>query len=60
MHTMQDSDHDFHDDDTNDGYANGHGAYVVKGEGQGPELRDTLLTVVGILLPLLAQIGHAH
>lgn len=59
MHTIQDSEHDTHDD-TNDGYANGHGFNAAKGEGQAPQLRETLLTVVGMLLPLLAQIGHAR
>lgn len=59
MHTMQDSDHETHDD-TNDGYANGHGFPTPKSEGQSPQLRETLLAVVGMLLPLLAQIGHAH
>jgi len=26
----------------------------------GPQIRDTLATACGMLLPLLAQMGHAH
>ena len=62
MHTMQEN-HGEHHDITTNGYAES----VGYGSGPHPQaqhsehgLRDTLLSVVGMLLPLLAQLGHAH
>lgn len=62
MHTMQEEGHEPHDDMSN-GYSNGHSFSVgqaSKSESKALDLRDTLLLVVGMLLPLLAQVGHAH
>lgn len=64
MHTMQEASVEGHEEGSN-GTGNGH-AYrgIVKPRGearqQQPDVRDTLLVVAGMLLPLLAQIGHAH
>lgn len=62
MHTMQESAVDGLEDSGN-GYSNGH-AYASARSGKSREkhsdIRDTLLVVAGMLLPLLAQIGHAH
>ena len=64
MHTMQDDGHDTHDDTTNGGYVNGNGytsmGHASKEDGKALDLRDTLLATAGMLLPLLAQLGHAH
>ena len=63
MHTMQESGEESHGHSMN-GYTGGTAAY-----GTGPSaeqddkqatVRDTMLSVVGMLLPLLAQLGHAH
>lgn len=62
MHTMQEEGHEPHDDMSNE-YSNGHSFSVgqaSKSESKALDLRDTLLLVVGMLLPLLAQVGHAH
>ena len=62
MHTMQEEGGEHHELTTN-GYAGGAGY----GGGAPPHnhakqlsMRDTLLSAVGMLLPLLAQLGHAH
>ena len=59
MHAMQD-----------DGLLQGHGPPDLNGYTEGsngnqrkqgrPEMRDTLATVGGMLLPLLTQFGHHH
>ncbi|KAL7930505.1 ZIP zinc transporter domain-containing protein [Trichoderma chlorosporum] len=38
------------------GYSDGNSAHQRKSKG--PQMRDTLATVVGMLVPLLAQMGH--
>lgn len=62
MHTMQETAADSSDEGGN-GFSNGH-AYSSLRPGRGKEkhheIRDTMLVVVGMLLPLLAQVGHAH
>lgn len=62
MHTMQEGAHDTHDETSNGGYVNGNGyaGHTSKDEGKALDLRDTLLVTAGMLLPLLAQLGHAH
>lgn len=40
-------------------HGHGHG-YAEPGAHKGPQLRDTLITVIGMLLPLLTQFGHHH
>ena len=62
MHTMQE------DADANDAQSNGYtdaSSYTSALAGneprqRHPRVRDTLLAVVGMLLPLLAQVGHTH
>lgn len=59
MHAMQ-------EDATSHGHEAGHAingdAYTGHGQkrAQGPQIRDTIATVVGMFLPLLTQIGHHH
>ncbi|KAI9718286.1 MAG: hypothetical protein M1828_006750 [Chrysothrix sp. TS-e1954] len=63
MHTMQEEGVESHGSHSNgylavDGYTS---STTNTGPSQKhPSLRDTMLAVVGMLLPLLAQIGHAH
>lgn len=38
------------------GYADGSSAHQRKSKG--PQMRDTLATVVGMMIPLVAQLGH--
>lgn len=60
MHAMQEDGgshgHD-HGSGTN-GYADG--ASVSRQKPKGPQMRDTVATVVGMFLPLLMQFGHHH
>jgi len=63
MHTMQEASVEAQEESSN-GFANGL-AYSsrtskTKGESRPPDLRYTLLVCVGMLLPLLAQLGHGH
>jgi len=63
MHTMQEASVEAQDESTN-GFGNGL-AYSsrtskTKGDGRSLDLRDILLVTCGMLLPLLAQVGHAH
>lgn len=52
VHAMQDDGHSHHDEGMN-GFAD-HSQRNTSG----PQVRDTLATVGGMLLPLLTQIGH--
>lgn len=60
MHTMQEGghDHDATNGSLSNGYANPYAQQEPKQEG--PSLTETLVTVAGMLLPLLTQIGHSH
>jgi zinc transporter 9 len=60
MHAMQEegSSHNHDSHATPNGYADGTPSSQRKPKG--PEIRDTLATVVGMLLPLLTQFGHHH
>ncbi|KAK2595581.1 hypothetical protein QQS21_006692 [Conoideocrella luteorostrata] len=60
MHAMQE-DGSSHGHDTNQG-ANGYSdaTSTPQRKPKGPEIRDTLATVAGMLLPLLTQFGHHH
>lgn len=53
MHAMQDGD---------GGHQHGSAGYAEAGAGgqPKPQMRDTLVAVVGMLLPLLTQFGHHH
>ena len=63
MHTMQEDGEDSHSHGMNgytapsDTYG---GAPVPSQSPKQPAMRDTMLSVLGMLLPLLAQLGHAH
>ncbi|KAF2150648.1 Zinc/iron permease [Myriangium duriaei CBS 260.36] len=61
MHTMQEGGHDHiaEDNTRENGYADIYQQQTVK-EAESPTLIDTLVTVAGMLLPLLTQVGHAH
>lgn len=58
MHAMQEDSgvlsHD-HGSGAN-GYSEGNAAHQRKSKG--PQMRDTIATVVGMMIPLLAQMGH--
>jgi zinc transporter 9 len=60
MHAMEEdgnsSGHDHHP--SMNGYSEGHN--VTQRKQTKPQMRDTLVTVVGMLLPLLTQFGHHH
>jgi zinc transporter 9 len=62
MHAMQEegSSHNHGHDATSglNGYAEGNSTPQRKPKG--PQMRDTLATMVGMLLPLLTQFGHHH
>ncbi|KAK5127846.1 hypothetical protein LTR85_004963 [Meristemomyces frigidus] len=64
MHTMQESGGHSHDAPQENGYAGVpmHEMYdqPAPTKKEGPVLLDTLVTVGGMLLPLLTQFGHAH
>lgn len=64
MHTMQESGGDSHDEAQGNGYAGVpmHDMYdqTAPAKRQGPVLLGTLVTVGGMMLPLLTQFGHAH
>ncbi|KAG5977875.1 hypothetical protein E4U55_006465 [Claviceps digitariae] len=60
MHVMQeDSSSQYYDGASG---ANGYsdGTSILQRKAKGPDVRDTLATVAGMLLPLLTQIGHHH
>ncbi|KAI9768019.1 MAG: hypothetical protein M1840_005331 [Geoglossum simile] len=56
MHTFQEGNSSHHEPSLN-GYANGGGSQQRK---EGPRMRDTAAAVVGMLIPLVTQIGHQH
>lgn len=64
MHTMQDAGHDH--GVTGNGSSGGENGYAdiyaqrSVEQVEGPGLADTLVTVAGMLLPLLTQVGHSH
>lgn len=60
MHAMQEegSSHNHESHSTTNGYSDGTPS--VQRKSKGPEIRDTLATVAGMLLPLLTQFGHHH
>jgi hypothetical protein len=60
MHTMQEASVEGQQEEASNGHAY-RSLGKAKGESrQQPDIRDTLLVVAGMLLPLLAQFGHAH
>ncbi|KAI9671060.1 MAG: hypothetical protein M1831_005145 [Alyxoria varia] len=63
MHTMQETGSEHHEQSSSNGYIDGN-AYATsrarRDESSKPQARDTMFAVMGMLLPLLAQAGHAH
>jgi hypothetical protein len=60
MHTMQEASVEGHQEEVSNGLAYRNLGKQRADSRQQPDLRDTLLVVAGMLLPLLAQLGHAH
>ncbi|KAH6661295.1 ZIP zinc transporter-domain-containing protein [Truncatella angustata] len=59
MHAMQEGDaHSSHDMTNGNGY--GESPTLGQRKQARPQMRDTIATVVGMLLPLLTQFGHHH
>lgn len=58
MHAMQDDGSSHSHDHGSNGYADGNS--VNQRKPKGPRIRDTMGTIVGMLLPLLTQFGHHH
>ncbi|KAL7948281.1 ZIP zinc transporter domain-containing protein [Trichoderma barbatum] len=58
MHAMQEDSgaHGHEHGSGQNGYSEGNSAHQRKSKG--PQMRDTIATVVGMLIPLLAQMGH--
>lgn len=58
MHAMQEDSgaHSHEHSSGMNGYSDGNSAHQRKSKG--PQMRDTIATVVGMLIPLLAQMGH--
>lgn len=59
MHAMQEGDaHSAHDVPNGNNYADSPTVGVRKQAR--PQMRDTIATIIGMLLPLLTQFGHHH
>lgn len=60
MQAMQDDGPSHSHDASNgtNGFAEGH--TIAQRKAKGPQMRDTVATMMGMLLPLLTQIGHRH
>jgi zinc transporter 9 len=59
MHAMQEENHPGHDHHSSgNGYAEGGGSAHRKQSKL--QIRDTVATVVGFMLPLLTRFGHHH
>lgn len=58
MHAMQEDGNSNGHDHGSNGYAEGPQSNQRKQKG--PQMRDTLATMGGMLLPLLTQFGHHH
>lgn len=58
MHAMQEdgSSHSHDHGSGMNGYSDGNAIHQRKAKG--PQMRDTIATVVGMCIPLLAQLGH--
>lgn len=58
MHAMQEGDGAGHEPSSGpNGYADSH---TTQRKQSKPQMRDTLATVVGMLIPMLTQFGHHH
>lgn len=58
MHAMQEDGGSHSHDHGSNGYVEGPQSNQRKQKG--PQMRDTLATMGGMLLPLLTQFGHHH
>jgi zinc transporter 9 len=56
MHAMQEDSGSHEHSSGANGYSDGGPAHQRKSKG--PQMRDTIATVVGMAIPLLAQLGH--
>lgn len=59
MHAMQEDGGAHDHGSSSNGFADASGASVARKQ-SGPTVRDTIATVVGMLVPLLAQLGGHH
>lgn len=59
MHTMQEGDQ-FPRQSSNESYGNGYSESRDNRQHPKSSLRDIMVSIVGMLLPLFLQIGHAH
>ncbi|KAG5997498.1 hypothetical protein E4U54_002358 [Claviceps lovelessii] len=60
MHVMQEDSSSQYYDGANGANGYSDGPLILQRKAKGPDIRDTLATVAGMMLPLLTQIGHAH
>lgn len=67
MHTMQDISHDSgHGEEDSERMGMEEGGYMMSSSGvrkqarSGPSVSDTVAAVVGMLVPLVTQLGHGH
>lgn len=58
MHAMQEDSGSHQHDHGLNGYADS--SVTTQRKPKGPQMRDTLATVGGMLVPLLTQFGHHH
>lgn len=58
MHTMQEKPAQTESSEQGNGYT--EVGMHNRARKEGPEMRDTVAAVVGMLLPLLTQFGHHH
>lgn len=59
MHAMQESGNGHDHGSGANGFADGANSSVARNH-KGPDMKDTLGTIVGMLLPLLTVFGHHH
>lgn len=58
MHAMQEDGSSHEHTSTLNGYA--ESPATAQRKPKGPSMRDTLATMIGMLVPLLTQFGHHH
>lgn len=60
MHAMNEEDVQDHAGPNGNGYSEVNGIGSSARRSGTPQIRDTLFTIAGMLLPLLTQFGHHH
>ncbi|KAG5930711.1 hypothetical protein E4U53_002163 [Claviceps sorghi] len=60
MHVMQEDNSSHHLEGASGANGYSDGPSILQRKAKGSDIRDTLATVAGMLLPLLTQIGHHH